>query len=357
MLPCQQSKRKQLGEKGRRCYDGAMFIYAGIDEAGYGPLLGPLLHGRSVIGIEGGEGMSWDKCPDIWEILEGAICKRLSGRKHRIAVGDSKKLVTKAAGIKHLETGVLCFARQLERWRDNGGEIGFDKMLDLMGERSHRQLDHLPWYEPTAERPWDKLPVGGTGGEIAIASSMLKNEMQKRGVKLLDMGASVVFEDRFNAMIRATRNKASTSFTFVAGHLMKIWEDWGTHGPIVCVDRQGGRTRYLRILQINFPKAGIRILDESPERSAYLLTEGNRQMTVSFEMKGEEKHFPIALGSMVSKYTREMFMGRMNRFFEGHVPGLKPTAGYTQDGRRYLEDLEPHFEQIGITADDMIRIS
>ena len=84
-----------------------MFVYAGIDEAGYGPLLGPLVIGRSVITIPK---LNHDApTPDLWLRLGKAVCRRLSDKAGRIAVNDSKKLTTKAAGVKHLELGCLAF--------------------------------------------------------------------------------------------------------------------------------------------------------------------------------------------------------------------------------------------------------
>ena len=34
-------------------------------------------------------------------------------------------------------------------------------------------------------------------------------------------------------------------------------------------------------------------------------------------------------------------MEAFNNWFEARQPGLKPTAGYTTDGRRWLEDARP----------------
>ena len=84
-----------------------MFVYAGIDEAGYGPLLGPLVIGRAVLVIPK---LAHDApTPDLWLRLGKAVCKRISDRAGRIAINDSKKLTTKAAGIRHLELGCLAF--------------------------------------------------------------------------------------------------------------------------------------------------------------------------------------------------------------------------------------------------------
>jgi ribonuclease HII len=71
-------------------------------------------------------------------------------------------------------------------------------------------------------------------------------------------------------------------------------------------------------------------------------------MRISFMVDAEESHMPVALASMVSKYTRELLMDRLNAYFIRRIPGLKPTAGYAQDGKRFLEDLNPHLADLGI---------
>jgi len=48
-------------------------------------------------------------------------------------------------------------------------------------------------------------------------------------------------------------------------------------------------------------------------------------------------------------------MERMNRFFRGHLPELKPTAGYVEDGRRYLEDVRPVLRRLKIREDQLVR--
>lgn len=325
-----------------------MYVYAGIDEAGYGPLFGPLLVGRSVLAIPN---LACDAPPPLlWQRLSKAVCKTLSNRKGRIAVNDSKKLTTSAAGIKHLELGCLAFAHLA------GHQPGtLDHWLGCLGETCHRDLSGLPWYQAGDESPWQVLPTAVTAGELAIARSMLKHTAERIGVQVLSIGAAMVLEDRFNQMVAATRSKAATAFTFVAGHLQYVYEQFGEHRPTVVVDRQGGRTNYRRLLAMNFPDAKIAILSESAERSAYRLEGEGRAMTVSFEVKADGHHMPVALASMISKYTRELMMARFNRFFTTRLPEVAPTAGYALDGKRFWKDVQPHLGRLGIRNDSLRR--
>ncbi len=327
-----------------------MYVYAGIDEAGYGPMLGPLTVARTVFTLDRHDPDTGP--PDLWALLSGTVCRTLSKRRGRIPVNDSKKLTTKAAGVKHLEHGCLSFngfaGRQAAHVND---------YLTALGESCHEDLAALPWYAPTEGRPWQELPTTHTAGELAVSRSMLAKDAQRQGVRLADLGVAVVFEDRFNHMVAATRSKAAVSFAFVAAHLQHIWEHFGNRHAHVAVDRQGGRTSYRDLLQQNFPAVELTVLGESATRSAYRLVGAGRQMTVTFQTNADGGHLPTALASMTAKYTRELLMARFNAFFQHQVPSLKPTAGYATDARRWLDDMRPHWRALGLSPDRVRRLA
>ena len=360
-----------------------MYVYAGIDEAGYGPMFGPLLVGRMVLGIsppevsqapesqEGDAGSSdsherWTG-RQLWKRLSKAVCHDVAKRRGRIVVNDSKKLLSareehagSLAHVEHLERGVLAFAALGGKRTTTVGH-----WLDSLGESCHHNLEHLPWYAPTQERPWGVLPAACTPGEIAVARSLLAHTAAQIGLEVLDVGAAVVFEDRFNQMVTATRSKASASFTFVSGHLRTIWDRFGQHHPNVVVDRQSGRMHYRELLALTFPEAEWTVMEETPLRSEYRMTEKAagpdaamppRAMTISFEVDSEAKHMPVALASMVSKYTRELLMARFQAWFIHHAPQVRPTAGYATDARRFWEEIQPVLPTLAIDGSRLARM-
>lgn len=352
-------------------YDAGMMVLAGIDEAGYGPLFGPLVVSRTVFAVPRPEVPQSAEhvpdplpLPDLWQLLDQAVCRTLAEQRKtgRLAINDSKKLTTAAAGIRHLEQGVLSFAPLRQAAGDHHKPMMLDNWLDDLGETTHHQLAHLPWYAPGPEHPWQALPATLTRDELTIAAGMLRRAASKAGVRLLDKGAAVVLEDRFNQMVAVTRSKASVSFTFVAGHLQHIWQQYGEHHPHVAVDRQSGRQHYRELLAMNFPQAQLQVIEQTPACSTYRLTQAashspSRSMVVRFMVDAEQHHLPVALASMICKYTRELLMARFNAWFTQRLPNIAPTAGYGSDGKRFWQQVQPHLKQLNISGEQLKRMA
>src|ERR1051326_314870 len=112
---------------------------AGIDEAGYGPLLGPLTIGASLWQTADGAIAE----TDFWKLLRHAVA-RPGGRKKqhwRIPVGDSKLVYDRAQGICSLERSVLAFARVAEQPHDS-----LESWLASLGADVGAQGRLIPWY-------------------------------------------------------------------------------------------------------------------------------------------------------------------------------------------------------------------
>ena len=95
-------------------------------------------------------------------------------------------------------------------------------------------------------------------------------------------------------------------------------------------------------------------MHEDHERSAYCVGEN---LVISFEVEAEERHLPVALASMGAKYVRELSMRRLNAFFAQRMEGLHPTAGYVEDGRRYLAEVKPILHAESIPERDFVRMA
>lgn len=329
-----------------------MVVYAGIDEAGYGPLFGPLVVGCAAVALpEARDG----RVPDLWALLDRAVCRERQHSAGRLAVNDSKKLHNPQSRrpLAHLERAVLAFAALADQ---RPADVGH--WLDALGETAHRDLGAMPWYQPCDQRPWQRLPVEHTAGQLAIDANVLAAAAERADLRVLGLRAAVTFEQPFNRMVAATRSKAAVAFAAVARHLAALWREHVRAGRDVrvVVDRQSGRMRYRELLAQALPEAHLRVLEETPQRSTYELSPAVPDaaprsaggMTVRFQVEAEAAHLPVALASMLSKYTRELLMARFQDWFGCRLPRVPPTAGYGSDAKRFWQQIEPHLTALAI---------
>lgn len=324
-------------------------IIAGIDEAGYGPLLGPLVVSATAFEVPGG-GLPTEveRLPCLWTMMKGAVAKKGGGGKAgRILIADSKVVHNLTDGDKMLERGVLAMLRCVG---EGGGVGNLAGLLEKLGCANHELGGH-PWYG-RCERA---VPRWCDGGDLAIVGNMLRGAMSAAKVSVVSMRTAVVAEGHFNRLVSGTNNKASALVSITLGHLWDLHQRFGERGLVVGVDKQGGRDHYTQLLLRTFPEAQLKVIMEAGEGSSYLVQETGRQTVVHFREKGETHFLPTALASMTCKYLREMLMEAFNGWWGERISGLKPTAGYYQDGMRWLGEVEPHLGRLGVLRGDLVR--
>jgi len=101
-------------------------------------------------------------------------------------------------------------------------------------------------------------------------------------------------------------------------------------------------------LQNAFADGIVLAEEEGRLRSVYRVEGLDREVRITFMPKADVTSFAVSLASMVSKYVRELLMREFNRFWQSHVPGLAPTAGYPQDAVRYIAAIRPALLKLGI---------
>src|SRR5206468_324867 len=131
--------------------------------------------------------------------------------------------------------------------------------------------------------------------------------------------------------------------------------DPGDDPFIFLIDKHGGRNCYAAVLQNALPDSMIVAEQESAARSAYKALGLERAVRFVIEPRADLQHFCVALASMVSKYLREVLMGEFNRFWQSHIPELRPTAGYPTDSARFLQAIRPTMERLGVPEEAIWR--
>jgi len=310
-------------------------IVAGIDEAGLGPVLGPLVVSAGAFRL--------DDCKvqtPLWSLLAEAVSRKPGRAKARIAVADSKKLYNPSRDnpLEHLERAVLAF--QACR---SGPVDSMTGLLDAVCPEARGHWADYPWYVPADFI----LPCATSAQDMVLSANSLRSAMLKAGLELIDMRSQVVFEGEFNRLISNTDNKAEVLFSVTGRLIDRLWSLADGHDLHLYVDRQGGRWRYLPSLQRIFEGSHFRVIDESEQISVYHMTHRGRHAFFTFSVDAEDLCFTVALASMLSKYIRELFMSLFNRFWALHSPGIHPTAGYYVDGRRFYKQILPVVRQLG----------
>lgn len=309
-------------------------LFSGMDEAGYGPMLGPLCVGRASLRVDDWSAVDAEgdprRVPDLWSMLSTSVAKTRKSAKGRITIADSKKLKLPSSSVRnhplvHLERGVLAMLGTIGEFPETDAEL-----FAMLGV----EVEERPWFqgEPV------ELPVGSGRDMLRIDVNDLRTTMDRAGVGLIDLKVHTLGVDAYNAVVRAHGTKAATTAQLLVGHLGEVKKLSGFDYTRVVIDRQSGRTHYHKLLSRVWE--GLEILEESDRASRYAGGRDGDELGVLLVSKADDGYLPVSLASMAAKYVRELMMGRLNRYWSTRLPELKPTAGYVQDARRWLVDAE-----------------
>lgn len=303
----------------------------GIDEAGYGPNLGPLVQSSVAVRV-------LDSNVDVWDLLSNVV--RRSGEKAdaRLLIDDSKKVHEGVHGFSRLERGVLSAL---------AGDLALPSILgDLLkhigSDHSRSELLREAWYDVTLHLPME------TGLETILnAGRDLRIGMSKSATQLGPIRGVVTPTPRFNALLDKWGNKSAVLADGVISLLEANRKLPGDEPLVYLIDKLGGRNYYAAMISTAFSDGWVVAEREGPEICSYRIIGVEREIRLVFQPRADGSHLTVALASMVSKYLREVFMRQFNRWWLAHVPGIKPTAGYPTDAKRFMEQIRKKAAALG----------
>lgn len=345
----------------------------GIDEAGYGPNLGPLVIVASVWKVR--ETCDVREGLGAWrpEFQDGAWRRECN----HIPMGDSKTIYRPGLPLDGLQVGVdfLLRCADLMGWDPKKGRsqclsdgilqgpTPLSRCLDAVAAEDRARVESVPWYASQ----WSE---SNSTSLIELRAEVAQSGMQKMkalGVEFLGYRARVIDETEFNRRVAAAGNKATALSHWSIGLVLACLADAKLHPQdgqsieVYC-DRHGGRKHYAPLLMHGFGSlpsttdtCWFDILSETSHCSRYATRWRDRPLTIQFQVDGDSL-FPAAASSMLAKWIREAMMLRLNRYWAEQLGGpLKPTAGYAVDAARFAKDIAPALQRIGWTSDQWWR--
>lgn len=267
--------------------------HTGIDEAGYGPTLGPLAIVRASVVADAG--------------ADPSAALAATG------VRDSKDLHV-SGDLAPLERVALPGLAWLAGFTpDTAADV-----FALLGEGAGARAG-TPWMEEAAGL---RLPVAAD----AIAA------WDPPGLAPAGVAGSLVQPAAYNAWLRHGGNKAELELDRVGALLASVHQPH--HDQDTVVDRLGGRKFYADMLAQHLGTLPL-VEEESAQASVYRLD----RHRIAFRVGGESASACTALASCIAKYARELHMLLLNRWWCARLRWLKPTAGYPEDAKRWLHQI------------------
>jgi hypothetical protein len=368
-----------------------MEVLIGMDEAGYGPNLGPLVVAATAWGVEEGSGFrvqgseerearesrgggaraqslpgsgttrlaakEYDSCEiDLYRTLRAVVAR--GPDEKRIGIADSKILYRPGLGLRQLERGVhaaqFCLRQMSGCWSD---------LISHCEADPDSHVRNVPWHNDFN----CALPMDAVAEELSDLGEQLLEACDAAGVRPIAIRARLVFPAEFNGLTDRYGSKGAALSHVTVGLLREVIDrlDCESHLPakpgssiqppapslqspifVVC-DKHGGRNYYGALLQHHFPEHWIEPVREGARESRYEWGPAESRTRVSFRVGGEA-FLPTALASMTAKYLRELAMRAFNEYWCARVPGLKPTAGYPLDARRFRKDIAAVQRELGM---------
>jgi ribonuclease HII len=307
----------------------------GIDEAGYGPHLGPLV--MTAVACRTPEDLA---DANLWRVLRKAVRRQMERGRRRLPVDDSKLVYSSARGLEELESSVLSILL-------GASEALPETVAHLVHSlHPHHELCGEAWYCGVTP-----LPITISAEIVADGARRFRAAATTAAVVFPLFRSVIVCPPRFNTLLERWGSKGAILSLGLTQLLSAIQTLEPVEAVTIVVDKHGGRNHYGAVLQEAFPDGWALPVEEGMDCSSYVIQGLDRDVRVSFRPRADSGYFEVALASMISKYVREALMTEFNGFWKRHIPDLEPTAGYPADSHRFFRAIRPTLQRLNIAEE------
>ena len=293
----------------------------GIDEAGYGPNLGPMVQAAVAMDLPDDDDAGWQ--------INAYQVRRASDKKDkRILIDDSKKVHSGQNGLAQLERALLSV-----------NALSAATILDWLSQHSTANFQAETWFDPS-----ELLPIYPNTSSAINATIRL-------------LGIRIMLPTEFNNIVTNSGSKATALSVGLAELLLLTRKALPSDSAVsITCDMQGGKRYYAPMLQATFAEGWVHTLSESADESRYRIDGLSGNTDIRFCPRADSESMAVALASITAKYTREILMRQFNRYWQTHVPGLKSTAGYPGDAKRFYNAIQDAMTTLGISEQSVWRV-
>jgi ribonuclease HII len=291
----------------------------GVDENGYGPLLGPMIVTGVVLDVEDRASLS------LKDFLQ-------------LGITDSKVIYKRS--VRSYAWGE---ALSLSLFQNLGRMCrGFVDIVDGFGVgRGLLNRERL-----CSDLCFKNIPL-----PIWFMGKCLPNvykDLEALGIWLKQLFINILCPLEFNKMIKKTGSKCMVDF-LMSGEIFSRFESGHYKG--FC-GKVGGVKDYKKYIGALGRFEVSRILREDFEESIYLIEGGDVSFEISFKRGADGIFLPTALASIIGKYIRELAMLSINRFF-GRGGALPNVTGYRDQKTKTFVQATRHLRMMVSGFQDM----